>query len=206
MECCPIDPAPAFAVVMKVGPHSGMSLAEIAASKAEEERRLGRHFWGYSGSLCHPRRVVDFVAYARAMTETPVQLLLIETSSDYRSSIGKIAAFSTDQQHYTRFADAVQLEGAQFAFVARDLQRIDSDIDLDAFSVVGGRNDGRSLSQHLRHRINKAFVRTVTHAAAAARISARCRLAYSARLVEPFAVWLRPDAEDTSRAGTNHSR
>lgn len=178
---------PQLGIVMKVGPHSGMSLEQIVASKTEEESRLGVHYWGYSGTLCQPPRVIDFMAYAVALGQL-VDLLLLETKSDYGSSIGHVSEFSRDGKTYEPFAGPVQLQGAQFAFVARDLTLVDQDLFLDDLVVVGGANDGRPLSQHLRSRVNKAFVRRANHAVD----GTRARLALKARLVEPYVVWLRP--------------
>ena len=42
---------PKAAIVMKVGPHSNMSLSEIIESKKIEEGVYGVHFWGYSGYI-----------------------------------------------------------------------------------------------------------------------------------------------------------
>ncbi len=47
-------------IVMKVGPHSGMSLDEIIESKREEEKGNGVHYWGYSGVFCRPLATQEF--------------------------------------------------------------------------------------------------------------------------------------------------
>lgn len=193
MQSGPSHRLPPFAVVMKVGPHSGMSLSEIVASKVEEESRLGQHYWGYSGTLCHPKRVLEFVEYVRSLQELPPQLLLLETASNYDSSIGKINSFSTDCNRYEVFGGAVQLQGAEFAFVAQGLHSVDRDICLDEFDVVGGKNNGQPLSHHLRHRVNKAFVKR--RPADEREMSQRCRLSYVAQLVSPFVIWLRSELD-----------
>jgi len=178
---------PMFGIVMKVGPHTGMSLDDIVESKFKEEARLGVHYWGYSGTSCRPRRVLEFVAYVLLRQRTPPSLLLLETQSDYASEkIGRIGTFSTDQREYRGFGAPVQLQGAQYAFVACGLQRVDQELRLDTYSVMGGRNDGRPLSQHLRYRVNKAFVR---HGSEPASLESS-RLACLAQLAEPYVIWL----------------
>ena len=111
---------PPFAIVMKVGPHSGMSLEQIFASKLDEETRLGKHYWGYSGTLCHPDRVLAFVDYVKSFHEVP-HLLLVETTSGYNSPIGKISRFSTDRSSYGRpFLEKSSLKVLNLRLCARD--------------------------------------------------------------------------------------
>ena len=47
-------------VIMKVGPHSNMSLDEIINSKQVEESLHGVHYWGYSGVFCQPKPTKEF--------------------------------------------------------------------------------------------------------------------------------------------------
>lgn len=177
---------PLFGIVMKVGPHTGMSLSEIINSKYSEESRNGIHYWGYSGTLCHPKRVLEFMSYVLSLQTTPPDLLLLETSSRYNSPIGKIQRFSRDNDIYKDFNGPVQLQGAQYAFVCRNLRRMNYAFTLDSYSVVGGKSDGESLSRYLRHRVNKAFVRR-NHMPASHHQS---RLAYTAQFVAPYVLWL----------------
>lgn len=177
---------PRFAVVMKVGPHSGMGLGDIAASKVDEERRLGVQYWGYSGTLCTPNRVHQFVSYVSSIQARPPSLLLIATTSPYASPVGHSMRYSADGVNFREFPGRVQLQGAQFAFVAQDLQPIGSDFMLDEYDVVGGKNDGKPLSIHLRQRVGKAFVRRASRIDKAS----PARLAFVAQLVAPYAIWL----------------
>lgn len=178
---------PPFAIVMKIGPHSGMSLNEIVESKYKEEAQYGVHYWGYSGTLCHPRRVLDFVSYVLSFKQGPPSLLLIETESNYTTSIGHINCFSKDSKNYEKFDGPIQLQGAQYAFVAQNLHRIDRDFQLDRYSVISGKNDGKPLSLHLRQRVNKAFVKRTPRA----KTSHISHLAYMAQLSAPYVFWLK---------------
>jgi hypothetical protein len=177
---------PAFGIVMKVGPHSGMSLAQIAESKRAEEAIGGVHYWGYSGTSCHPSRVRSFVLDVLARQAAAPVLLLLETRSGYTSPIGRIGRFSTDAGTYGAFDGPVQLQGAQYAFVCRNLRRMDCSFPADSYSVVGGTNDGALLSRHLRYRVSKAFVRRNEVVVSAQ----QARLAYAAELAEPYVIWL----------------
>jgi len=83
-------------IIMKVGPHSDMSLSEIIDSKIEEEKIHGVHFWGYSGVFCHPTKVQQYCEDIYKETGENPKLVLIETKSKYSSNIGFIKTYSTN--------------------------------------------------------------------------------------------------------------
>lgn len=80
-------------IVMKVGPHSYMSLDEIIESKNKEEILNNVHYWGYSGVFCRPKRVQEFCKNSVLNNHIP-KLILIETRSSYNSDIGFIHEYS----------------------------------------------------------------------------------------------------------------
>lgn len=174
-----------YIIVMKVGPHSKMTLAEIIQSKKEEEIVHGVHFWGYSGVFCQPKKVQEFCKKAEAETRMPVKLILLETKSNYDSDIGFIESFSKDGTNYEKFQGPVQLQGAQFSFVGKNIQKI-TDFSLDSYVVVGGKNDGHTLSSHLQFRINKSFAKWNHHDKCS-----KIMDAWTVDLVEPYAIWLK---------------
>ena len=68
-------------IVMKVGPHSGMSLDEIVLSKHAEEQIHGMHFWGYSGVFCTPKATQEFCNKCYAEEKVFPKLVLISRST-----------------------------------------------------------------------------------------------------------------------------
>lgn len=170
-------------IVMKVGPHSNMSLDEIIESKNKEEIGNGVHYWGYSGVFCRPKQVQDFCKKSVLNNHSP-KLVLIETKSTYSSNIGFINEYSIDNINYKKFKSPVQLQGAQFSFVAKNIRKYNQ-FKLDDFTVVGGKNDGKVLSSHLKFKVNKCFAKYVGN----------CKdkeiNVLVADLVEPYAVWLK---------------
>lgn len=173
---------------MKIGPHSGMTLEDIVESKKAEEKVHGVHYWGYSGVFCQPRKTQEFCRWARKTYREEPSIIFIETKSAYHSSIGCIRQFSADNETYTPFRAPVQLQGAQFAFVAENLRVLES-FHLTDYRVYGGKNDGKLLTEHLRFRVNKSFaVRN-----SGEQTDANClinKTVLFATLVEPYAVWL----------------
>lgn len=176
-------------IVMKVGPHSGMSLQEIIISKKEEENVHKVHYWGYSGFFCMPQAVQKFCNWSKTTYGEYPKLILLETSSAYKSKdVGFITKYSLNNKDFYEFKAPVQLQGAQFAFVAKNIRECNS-FCLDDYIVYSGKNDGKKLSDHLRYRVNKAFAIKNTE-----RLSKSQQLhALIVDLVEPFALWLKED-------------
>jgi hypothetical protein len=168
-------------IVMKVGPHSGMSLQEIIDSKIKEEEVHKVHYWGYSGVFCHPRKVQEFCRERKN-----VKLILIETKSDYDSQIGFINKYSIDSNTYEEFTAPVQLQGAEYSFVAKNIKEIDN-FSLDNYLVVGGKNDSKPLLSHLKFRINKSFATLNNNI----NNNEKYIKVIEADLVYPYAIWLK---------------
>lgn len=175
-------------IVMKIGPHTGMGLQEIIQSKKDEEFIHGLHYWGYSGMLCQPIPTQQFCIKCVNENACPPTLVLIETKSSYKTDkIGKIREYSKDGRTFTHFTLPVQLQGAQYAFVAKNLQ-VYNEFSLEDYIVVGGKNDGKPLVAHLRYRVGKSF----------ACLSKERNVGYGehitvliAEMVPPYAIWLK---------------
>lgn len=170
-------------ILMKVGPHSGMTLQEIIDSKKQEEKYNGVHYWGYSGVFCKPIPTQKFCQEARNNNHYP-KIILIETKSSYESKIGFISEYSEDGITYKNFKAPVQLQGAEFSFVAKNIRKV-SNFRLDDFVVVGGKNNGKLISEHLVFRVNKCFGK-YNQKSNSKKIDV-----YVADLVEPYAIWLK---------------
>lgn len=178
-------------IVMKVGPHSNMSLSEIIKTKQNEELIHGVHYWGYSGVFCQPKKTQEFCRWSLSVSNQAPKLILIETKSSYDSCIGNIKYFSSNGNDYEAFSGPVQLQGAQFAFVARTLKKVD-DFSLDDYIVVGGKNDGKPLPLHLRYRVNKSFARINPGNDIDKKEDAAIQnTVLEAELVYPYAIWLK---------------
>lgn len=183
-----MESLPKAAIVMKVGPHSNMSLSEIISSKETEEAIHGVHFWGYSGSLCQPKPTQAFCKWAKEKYGENPAIVLLETKSSYASTIGFITQYSTDNKKFNPFEAPVQLQGAQFSFVACGLKETKT-FCMSQYNVYGGKNSGKPLTSHLRYRVNKAFATLSEESDANETIE--YTTAIIATLVEPYAIWLK---------------
>lgn len=180
---------PNAVIVMKVGPHSNMMLKDIIKSKQDEELKHGVHYWGYSGVFCQPKPTQKFCKWAKKTYGDNPSIILVETKSAYSSNIGYIKQYSVDNKVYVPFPAPVQLQGAQFSFVAKNLRVMDSFIP-EVYSVYGGKNDGKVLTEHLRFRVNKSFA-ILNKFAYANRGKPVETNVLIATLVEPYAIWLK---------------
>lgn len=179
---------PYAAIVMKVGPHSNMTLPDIIESKKQEELTHGVHYWGYSGVFCQPRPTQEFCKMAREKYGENPSIILIETKSSYKSNIGYITQYSVDNKVYVPFRAPVQLQGAQFSFVAKGLKCLKFVPAM--YNVYGGKNHGKSLLEHMRFRVNKSFAILNTSCVVSEENSVPMNV-LAAELVEPYAVWLK---------------
>ncbi len=186
-----METKPKAIIIMKVGPHSDMSLADIVVSKKEEEKIHGVHYWGYSGVFCQPKPTKEFCEWAKKTYGEDPYLILIETKSSYKSNIGMITQYSENNKIFKQFVAPVQLQGAQFSFVAKEIEIVEN-FNLDDYIVVGGKNDGKPLSQHLRYRINKSFAK-LNPPKKKENDMEKCgkNSVLRAKLVYPYAVWLK---------------
>lgn len=177
-------------IIMKVGPHSDMSLSEIIKSKQNEELIHNVHYWGYSGVFCQPKPTQEFCISSLNIDKKNPKLILIETKSSYDSEIGFIKYFSENGKDFKKFIGPVQLQGAQFSFVAKSLKKIDNFL-LDDYVVVGGKNDGKPVSEHLKFRVNKCFAKL---SIGLIDNKANCGITVlEAELVPPYCIWLKDE-------------
>lgn len=181
---------PKAIIVMKVGPHSGMTLEEIILSKQVEEEFHGVHYWGYSGNFCQPKPTQEFCKRAKETYGVDPQLILLQTKSAYKSTIGAITHYSEDGKNYVKFNNPVQLQGAEFSFVAKNIQKINN-FNINNYIVIGGKNAGKPLSQHFKGRVNKSFAQLcITNETNVIEFE-NAESVLTAELTYPYAVWLK---------------
>jgi hypothetical protein len=175
------------AVFMKVGVHAAEALASIVARKRREEQKAGHFLWGYGGTTCHPlTQVQPFSAEASAHGAVP-WLLMFETPSAHLGAGPRATEASRDGTTWERIPDELTVTGSRYAFVCSSLEPFEAEINLSEFAIGVGASCGRSLSMYFRGRVDKAC------AARSVATTEPLRLvsAYRARLLAPFAVYVR---------------
>lgn len=176
---------------MKFGPYAGYSIEEIIKIKKEEEKKLGKFYIGYSGVFCRPSVVANLASYSK---EESIYLMLVETKSDFiPSNIDKFSKYSVDKSKWEELPKDVLLVGNMskdhFAFVAKDLTKVDIDLDLSQYSTLFGNmfpNIEQPLSEYFRFRVDKACgVHTLNKSK-----EKIVKVSYIAELISPYSVYI----------------
>ncbi len=140
---------------MKIGPFSGFSLEEIFDIKRREEQSIGKFFLGYAGVFCHPKRVAEFVKIATSQNQK-VQVLFIQTRSNFMSPIERLSEYSLDKESWQPLGTEVLLVGAKYSIVGKNLKKTDFDINLADYQSVLGSTPGKALDEYLVWRCDKS--------------------------------------------------
>ena len=144
-----------YIVIMKVGPFCGYSLEEIIQIKQEEEKDVGHFFFGYSGVFCRPDKVNRFLHQAKRKGVQRIKLLFVTTPSDFESDLPKSSEFSADGFHWNTLPKDVLLVGSKYAFVGKDLKRVDYELDISQYRVMLGYRRGKRFDEYFKFRADK---------------------------------------------------
>ncbi|HTH93371.1 MAG TPA: hypothetical protein VL576_02755 [Candidatus Paceibacterota bacterium] len=144
-----------YVLVMKIGPFCGFSLEEIINIKTGEQDKIGKFFLGYSGVFCHPKRVSEFIQLAKSEGEK-VTVLFITTPSNFNSPIERLSYYSSDANLWQPLPEEVLLVGSKFSIVAKDIQKVDFDINLTDYQSMLGATPGKTLDEYLQWRCDKS--------------------------------------------------
>jgi hypothetical protein len=147
--------SPKYVLIMKIGPFCGFSLEEIIDIKSKEQEKIGKFFLGYSGVFCHPKRVVEFIKLAKSENER-VSVLFITTPSNFNSPIERLSQYSFDATQWQNLPEEVLLVGSKFSIVAKDMRKVDMDINLADYTSMLGTTAGKTLDEYLRWRCDKS--------------------------------------------------
>ena len=178
---------------MKVGPHGEESLAHILKRKARERETTGRIFWGYGGSTLHPRTQTQPFCEKWVPKQGSVYVLMEKVVSPRPNYIPRVSTathYSADGAGYTRLPKSVQ-SGPNYALLLEDIIPFGRQIDLRDFRIGIGDSEGRNAADFIRWHVDKAALVRAEPAPDAPRKTAT--ISYMARLLEPYAVFLRHD-------------
>jgi len=174
---------------MKAGPHSGFDLEQIFDMKKREEKLHDVFFWGYSGTLCHPHSVLEFVQHSTSRHSEPPVLVLEETKSKYVSSIGRIKKYSLNGRSYYPLPKGIYLTGCTYAVIGKGLEKVHFALDLNRYKLVNGKRKGEPLGGYIRYHVNKGCATLFSTAADTPKRFVQ--ISYVANLVTPYCVFLR---------------
>lgn len=179
---------------MKVGTHAQEGLAEIIERKAKEIKEAGYALWGYGGSTCHPRTMVQPFAEEQAKNGHTIYLCMEEMNSKHFAEPIRAKRYSEDGIQWTDIPPKINVRGSRFALVLDDLRQEEHHLSLENTRVAIGPNRGRVGSRYIQGRADKACLEVTGEADLSAGDSNHTvKISLIARVVAPYAVFLRND-------------
>jgi hypothetical protein len=170
---------------MKVGMHAGEELPSIIARKRAEIEAEGFALWGYGGSTCHPRTMVQPFAAAAA---GPIVLAMQPMPSKHARPPVRADEYSKDGVTWTPVPPAINCVGSRYALIIDSLDEVDDVVDLAQTRVALGPSMGKAGASYVQGRADKACLEVTEQLSGETRV---VNIGLRATLLEPFAVFLR---------------
>lgn len=177
---------------MKVGMHAQESLEDIVERKLKEIERNGIATWGYGGSSCHPRSMVQPFAAGHAAANRPIHLVMEPMKSNHNRPPVRATHWSRDNEDWEEIPEGIDALGSNFALIIGDLHVEQFELPLDQTRVALGPKKGRLGSLYIKGQNDKACLEYSpdTPVANADRKQIKS-IGLVAQLVAPYAVYLK---------------
>lgn len=177
---------------MKVGMHAGESLDEIVERKLAEIALHGKATWGYGGSSCHPRTMVQPFAARHAEADRPIHLVMEPMLSGHDHPPIRATHWSEDNVKWDEIPEGIDALGSKFALIVGDLGVQEFDLSLDHTKVALGPKAGRRGSLYVKGQCDKACLEFAPDMPPPnEKGSPDRKIGLVATLVAPYAVFLR---------------
>lgn len=177
---------------MKVGTHAQEGLEEIIARKNREIEETGYGMWGYGGSTCHPRTMVQPFAEIFEERGQPIHLVMQEMTSRHFAEPIRADQYSPDSVNWVDIPETIHVRGSRFALVIKGLERRAMTLPLDQTRVPVGPSMGRVGSRYLRGQVDKACLEILDRPEAVNEGDPKeIEISLVAELAPPYAVFLR---------------
>jgi hypothetical protein len=181
-----MDLRPGAAVLyMKIGTHAQEELPNILVRKGKEIAEAGFAMWGYGGNTCHPTTKVQ--PFAKA-ADSPIILCMEPMESRHIAERLRAQEYSVDGIHWNPIPATINVIGSRYALCIDNLIKVEETIDLGQMRVAIGNSRGRSGSQYVRGRVDKACFEVAGSVLGEAK---PVQIGVTANLVAPYAVLLR---------------
>ena len=187
-------------IFMKVGDYGSECLEGILFHKnCELEGAENMIFWGYGGTVLHPKNQVQPFVKQWIEKQKHVEVLMSRTNSSFTSdSLEYRKEYSENQENWETIPSQI-ISNTKYALVLDEIRPCHFDLDLRDFKVGVGPSKGKNTAQYIKGQVDKGcFVRanprdTGTDApTACSRVrKGHACISYRARLKHPYAVFLR---------------
>jgi len=177
---------------MKVGMHAQEGLDDIVERKLREIDKQGIATWGYGGSSCHPRTMVQPFARRYAESNRPIHLVMEPMVSKHNHPPVRATHWSEDNDNWSEIPEGIDALGSKFALIIGDLHVEQFDLSLDQTAVALGPKQGRPGSLYVKGQNDKACLRYVPDAPTPNVDRKQIKsIGLVAKLVPPYAVYLK---------------
>lgn len=175
-------------IIMKVGHHVDEDITNIIQRKREEERILGKFFWGYGGTICHPlTQIKPFLRTCSLMKIVP-KILFSFTPSKFLSNPKIAREFSLDKTIWKGLPKEVLVKGSKYALICKNLKQLKIELNLCNYIIAVGPNKGLRLERYYKYRVDKACA---LYKKSFSLKKNKIKIQYGADLIYPMVVFLR---------------
>ena len=176
---------------MKVGTHAKEDLNEIIERKRNEIKAAGFALWGYGGNTCHPVSMVQPFARTYEKRAGVIYLCMEPMQSKHFAEPLRAKEYSIDGVSWTEVPQSINVLGSRYALVIKELRREEFDIPLKSTQVAIGNCVGRSGSDYIAGRVDKACLELLNDNHAVSADERIAHIGLVAEIVDPFAVFVR---------------
>lgn len=178
-------------IYLQVGNHAEESLEVIIARKQQELASAGKIFWGFGSSLCHPLHHVRPFVKGHAKEGRDVYAVMEEMKNEYFGVPKEATQFSIDDIAWEPIPAGVKVRGSRYALILGSLEEVDLTLDLALTKVSEGTGRGLVGSEFIQKRVDKACLNILPPVPGGPHPSDIRQVRYIARLIEPYAVFVR---------------
>jgi len=177
---------------MKVGMHAQEGLEDIVDRKLKEIDSSGIATWGYGGSSCHPRTMVQPFARDYASQNRPIHLVMEPMKSKHSHPPVRATHWSEDEKNWDEIPQGIDALGSKFALIIGNLHVEEFELPLDQTQVALGPSAGRPGSLYIKGQNDKACLKFVPDAPAPNVNREQVKpIGLVAELIAPYAVYLK---------------
>lgn len=177
-------------IFMKVGNHAGETLEVILERKRQELARVGRIFWGYGGTSCHPLSQVQPFVRTHVQRQGSVYLVMQPINSRADPDVLPAREYSEDGVRWKPIPEGILVTGSRYAFVLDEIKPAELNMNASDYLVDVGPSRGKCAAEYLKGHVDKAcLVRNPDQGER--ELAEPDRFTLAARLQEPYAVLLR---------------
>jgi hypothetical protein len=183
-----------YVIIMKVGYHTDESLDEIITRKKVEDIKGSFFFWGYGGTVCHPKNQVQHFASEASLSGEKIHLLMTLTPSKFKATPNVSTHYSIDSLNWFAIPDYALVTGSKYALICTELRSVDISINLNNYKVGVGPKFGTPAIDYLQRRVDKVCgiyeprIINKKHLT-----NSLIQIKYITEIVSPYAVFLRSD-------------